>query len=228
MDRLIIAIDGYSACGKSTLAKGLAECLNLGYIDTGAMYRAVTLYFLRHGIDMHDTREVEKALDLIDIHFERVGGENHCFLNDEDVEEHIRSKEVSDNVSEISTISSVRKQMVALQRKMGDRNVVLDGRDIGSVVFPNAAFKFFVTASIQVRAERRFLENKAKGINISMEDVKENLLKRDHIDSTREDSPLKISRGAFVIDNSFLDIEEQLELLLKIIKVKQYNNKRTS
>ncbi len=225
MDKLIIAIDGYSACGKSTLAKGLANILDLSYIDTGAMYRAVTLYILDHGVDINNESEVGIALNNIDIQFERVNGENHCFLNDVDVETEIRSSRVSNFVSEVSTISLVRREMVALQRKMSNRNVILDGRDIGTVVVPKASYKFFVTASNEVRAQRRLLEYKSKGIKVSLTDVKENLEKRDRIDSTREDSPLKIAKDAIVIDNSFLDKEEQLQLLMKIINVTNHNKK---
>lgn len=225
MDKLIIAIDGYSACGKSTLAKDLARILSLSYIDTGAMYRAVTLYVLENGIDIGREDEVENALNNIEIHFDLVNGANHCFLNGEDVEAKIRTQKVSGYVSEVSTVSIIRRAMVSLQRKMSKRNVILDGRDIGTVVFPNANFKFFITASNEVRARRRLLEFKEKGSEVSLDQIRENLEKRDRIDSTRSDSPLKIAEDAIVIDNSFLNKDEQLQLLIKIIDVSKHNKK---
>lgn len=220
MKNLIVAIDGFSACGKSTLAKALAKVLHLSYIDTGAMYRAVTLYFLNNKVSFHNEDEIKNALENIEIHFENINGDNHCFLNNVDVEVEIRSQAVSEYVSEVATISSVRREMVALQRKMGDRRVVMDGRDIGTVVFPNAHYKFFLTASATIRAERRMLEYREKGIDVDIRQVIDNIAKRDHIDSTREDSPLMVADDAIIIDNSFLTKEEQLELILTIVNNK--------
>ncbi len=218
MNNLVIAIDGHSACGKSTLAKALAKKLNLVYIDTGAMYRAVTAYFLENSIDIFSERDVIDALECIDIHFETIFGENICFLNGKNVEDKIRSKSITENVSEVSAISAVRKKLVSLQRVMGENNdIVMDGRDIGSVVFPNANFKFFLTASPEIRAQRRLDEYKSKGIIIQIDEVLDNLKKRDFIDSNRKDSPLKVAKGAVVIDNSNLTREEQLDLILDII-----------
>ncbi len=220
MRNLVIAIDGYSACGKSTLAKALSKELSLIYIDTGAMYRAVTLYFQRNSTLLTDLGEVKEALSSIRIHFESIHDVNTCFLNGEDVELEIRSQAVSDFVSEVAAVSEVRKEMVAQQRKMGEKgNVVLDGRDIGTVVFPNADYKFFITAGKEVRALRRLLEYESKGISTTKEEVLQNLEKRDFIDSTRKDSPLKVAKDAITIDNSFMSKEEQLALILKIIEV---------
>ena len=222
MEGLIIAIDGYSACGKSTLAKALALKLGLSYVDTGAMYRAVTLYFLQNDISIDSSSAIKKRLDEIKIRFKIVAGINSCFLNGKNVESEIRSQQVSNSVSEVAAISSVRKKLVILQRLMGKKgDLVMDGRDIGSVVFPNANHKFFVIADPEIRAQRRKMEYDQIGMKVSIEHVRENLRKRDHIDSTRADSPLKISANSIVIDNSFLSKKEQLELILKIIKIKK-------
>ena len=222
MEGLIIAIDGYSACGKSTLAKALALKLGLSYVDTGAMYRAVTLYFLQNDISIDSSSAIKKRLDEIKIRFKIVAGINSCFLNGKNVESEIRSQQVSNSVSEVAAISGVRKKLVILQRLMGKKgDLVMDGRDIGSVVFPNANHKFFVIADPEIRAQRRKKEYDQIGMKVSIEHVRENLRKRDHIDSTRADSPLKISANSIVIDNSFLSKKEQLELILKIIKIKK-------
>lgn len=216
MPGIIIAIDGYSSCGKSTLAKGIAHTLQYAYLDTGAMYRAVTLYFLDHYVDYGTPAAVEAALRDIKIHFERVNGENHTFLNNKDVERQIREMRVSDHVSPVSTIPAVRRAMVAQQKNMGkDRGIVADGRDIGTVVFPDAELKIFLTADPDVRASRRHLELAAKGIDADWEDVKQNLLDRDRIDSTREDSPLRKADNAVTLDNTFLSESEQLAQALE-------------
>ncbi|MCL4116796.1 UNVERIFIED_CONTAM: hypothetical protein GTU68_052363 [Idotea baltica] len=202
---MVIAIDGFSACGKSTMAKALAKQLGAVYIDTGAMYRAVTLYFIRNKIDLTKQKDVASALEKIHI--------------TENVEVLIRSKDVSALVSEVAAISQVRRKLVELQRFMSDHiDVVLDGRDIGTVVFPNADVKLFITADPLIRARRRLDEYEDKGVKADLNEVLENLKKRDHIDSTREDSPLKTAEDAIVIDNSVLTREEQLEMVLKIVK----------
>lgn len=217
--KIIIAIDGYSACGKSTLAKDLGKKLGYGYIDTGAMYRAVTLYFLRNEIAFDDAEAIAEALLEITIEFINVKGKNRTILNGEDVEEEIRKMYVSNHVSPVATISAVRKSMVLQQQKMGKKKgVILDGRDIGTVVFPNAELKLFLTASPEIRTQRRYEELKAKGQDSSIEEIKANLLERDHIDSNRADSPLKQAEDAVVIDNSNLSIKEQLAMVRALVK----------
>ena len=211
--KITIAIDGYSSCGKSTLAKGLAKRLHYLHIDSGAMYRAVTLYFLRHHVDLENESEVINALKNISIHlgFERES--QVTWLNDENVEAAIREPEVSEFVSNVATLSAVRKEMVAQQRKMGEKKgLVMDGRDIGTVVFPDAELKLFLIADTDVRVERRWLELQAKGLTIDPKDVRKNLLLRDHIDSTRLDSPLRQAKDATVIDTSYLTEKEQLQI----------------
>jgi cytidylate kinase len=219
MKRIIIAIDGYSSCGKSTLAKALAKELHYAYVDTGAMYRAVTLYFLDNDVDFNEKEEVAEALMKIEIHFERVAGQNHTFLNDNDVEAEIRTMRVSDMVSPVSTISEVRRFLVAQQQKMGHRKgVVMDGRDIGTVVFPKAELKIFLTADTDIRTQRRYDELKAKGQEIDFEIVRKNLIERDLIDSNRADSPLRQAEDAVLIDNSYLTPAEQLQKALDLVK----------
>jgi len=214
---IIIAIDGHSSCGKSTLAKGLAKALHYAYLDTGAMYRAVTLYFIDHHIDYNDPLAVEEALKQIAIHFERIDGKNHTFLNGQDVEHEIREMRVSEHVSPVSTISAVRRAMVAQQKAMGRRRgIVADGRDIGTVIAPDAELKIFLTADVDVRTSRRHLELAAKGIDAEWDDIRRNLIERDHIDSSRADSPLRRSDDAIVIDNTLLSEEQQLEQALKL------------
>jgi CMP/dCMP kinase len=202
MKKIIIAIDGYSSCGKSTLAKGLAKKLHYAYLDSGAMYRAVTLYFIQHQVDLDNADAVRSALDKIEIDFRRIEGMNHTFLNDRDVERDIRSMQVSELVSPVSTISAVRRDMVKQQQNMGKRRgIVADGRDIGTVVFPDP----------DVRTSRRHLELAAKGIEADWDDIRANLLERDRIDSSRADSPLRQAEDALVLDNTLLSEEEQLE-----------------
>ncbi|MGJ1364028.1 (d)CMP kinase [Sphingobacterium spiritivorum] len=211
----IIAIDGFSSCGKSTLAKALAKKLNFVFIDSGAMYRAVTLYFIREQIDMNSEEAISKALDLIHIDFIPNIEKTEIHLNDEDISDEIRQMYISDKVSEVSALKAVRKAMVAQQQKLGKRrNIIMDGRDIGTTVFPDADLKIFMTADPMVRAERRYLELTAKGEHVTMKDVMENLAHRDHIDSTREESPLRQAEDAIVLDNSDLNQEEQLEFVI--------------
>lgn len=221
LKKIIVAIDGHSSCGKSTLAKGLAKGLHYAYLDTGAMYRAVTLYFLDNGLDYNDPAAVEKALGEINIHFERIQGQNHTFLNDRDVERDIRELRVSEHVSPVSTIPVVRRAMVRQQQAMGHRRgIVADGRDIGTVVFPDAELKIFLTADIDVRTSRRHLELAAKGIDAEWDDIRRNLLDRDRIDSSRADSPLRQAEGAVVIDNTLLSEEQQLAKALELARAR--------
>lgn len=217
---LIIAIDGHSSCGKSTVAKDLARLLKIAYIDTGAMYRTVTLYALRNHLIANgeiDEEGLRSSLDDIDIRFRTnlSKGTNDTWLNGENVEEEIRDLEVSNNVSPISTLGFVRKRLVELQQLMGDKGgVVLDGRDIGTVVFPNADLKIFMTAAPEIRAQRRFDEMKAKGQHPAFEEVLKNVKDRDLMDSTRKESPLKQAEDAVVLDNSHLSPKEQLDWIL--------------
>jgi CMP/dCMP kinase len=218
MRKIIIAIDGYSSCGKSTLAKALAKELHYAYVDTGAMYRAVTLYFLDNDLDINDKAGVLTALENIEIHFERTTQGNHVFLNGIDVENEVRTMRVSEMVSPVSTISVVRRAMVAQQQKMGNRKgVVMDGRDIGTVVFPSAELKIFLTADTDIRAKRRFDEMKSKGQETPIDDIRHNLLERDLIDSNRADSPLRQADDAILIDNSHLTPDEQLKKVLDMV-----------
>ena len=212
----IIAIDGFSSCGKSTVAKALAKELQFVFIDSGAMYRAVTLYFIRNNVDLNSEESIVKALENIHIDFVPNAEKVQILLNDEDVSEEIRLMYVSDFVSEVSAIKAVRQAMVAQQQKLGRRkNIVMDGRDIGTTVFPNADLKIFMTASPTVRAERRFAELTAKGETITMEEVRDNLAHRDHIDSTRQESPLRQADDAIVLDNSNISQEEQLKIVIE-------------
>jgi len=222
--KITIAIDGFSSCGKSTLAKALANKLDYVFIDTGAMYRAVAFYCLQKGFisNQHiNKEEIVNSLNEIEIHFEKndVTKKLDVFLNDLNIESKIRTLEISELVSKIASIKEVRQKLVAEQQKMGIKGgVVMDGRDIGSVVFPSAELKFFVTASPEIRAERRFLELKPTEPEITKEEVKKNLVERDHLDSTRADSPLIQVDDAILIDNSNLNQEEQLDLALKYVQ----------
>ncbi len=222
-------LTGYSSCGKSTLAKEIAEKLNYRYIDSGAMYRALTYFLIKNGIlkDGHYLNQsVLNALPNINIDFKfnKDKGISETLLNGENVEKYIRTPEISKQVSPISTIKEVREKLVALQQKMGkEGGVVMDGRDIGTIVFPEAEVKLFMTASNEVRAERRYKELLAKGLKVNLDEVAHSLSKRDYIDMNREISPLKQADDAIVIDNSELDRNEQLDIALKIIKQKINN-----
>lgn len=221
----IIAIDGYSSCGKSTLAKALAETLHYLYIDSGAMYRAVTLYFIRHAVPITDDEKVAAALGQIHIDFHTEPGKAHILLNGEEVSDEIRQMRVSDYVSEVSAIKAVREAMVNQQQRMArNKNVVMDGRDIGTTVFPNAHLKIFMTADPKVRAERRYLELKGKGNEITLEEVFENLAHRDYIDTTRTESPLIRAEDAIVLDNTALNETEQLQFVLDRLEEHQAYN----
>lgn len=215
--KIIVAIDGYSSCGKSTLAKAMAKSLHYAYLDSGAMYRAVTLYFLDNNIDYNDPAAVENALHHIEIHFERLHGQNTTFLNGVNVEHAIREMRINDHVSPVSAISAVRRAMVREQQKMGKRRgIVADGRDIGTVVFADAELKIFLIADPDVRTSRRHLELAAKGIDADWDAIRRNLLERDRIDSSRADSPLRQAEDAIVIDNTLLSEEQQLEKALAL------------
>ncbi len=217
----IITIDGWSACGKSTLAKQLAKELGYAYIDSGAMYRAITLYFLRNHIDWTDTIEVNEALKSIHIefHFNYKSQQSEIFLNDENIEYLIRDLVIAEKVSDVSAIREVRAFAVAQQQKMGEKKgIVMDGRDIGTTVFPDAEIKIFMTADSGVRVERRFKELYGKNPNITIEEVKNNLEMRDYIDSHREVSPLRKADDAVVLDNTNHTMEEQLSFALKLVK----------
>ncbi|MEQ8707086.1 MAG: (d)CMP kinase [Phaeodactylibacter sp.] len=209
MKKIIIAIDGYSSCGKSTLAKSLAARFGYTYIDSGAMYRAVTLYLLNQGVKVEESLSVSEALKAINIRF---APNNHTLLNGEDVEQEIRQMAVSNYVSEVAAVPEVRRAMVSQQQQMGaEKGLVMDGRDIGTVVFPKAELKIFLTADPDIRAKRRYEELLHKRQDASLQEVKANLAHRDHIDSTREDSPLRKAADAIIIDNTLLNREEQLE-----------------
>lgn len=219
--KITIAIDGHSSCGKSTLAKDLAKALDYIYVDSGAMYRAVTLFFIQNKIDIKDKESVTKALDHIAIRFVQKAGQRRTHLNGVDVEDAIRTMEVSELVSPVSAISEVRRALVKQQQEMGEaKGIVMDGRDIGTVVFPNAELKIFLTAANETRSQRRYEELLAKGMKVSLEEIKQNLKERDHIDSTRKDSPLRRAETAIVIDNSYLSRDEQFQMILALAKLR--------
>ena len=213
---LVIAIDGYSSCGKSTLAKALAKKLGFIYVDSGAMYRAVTLYFLRNNIDVSNDSAVIDALQHIELNFHSRDYESHITLNGEEVSDEIRLMPVSQNVSEVSAHKIVRHEMVKQQQRMGkSKSIVMDGRDIGTTVFPNSPLKFFMTADPKIRAERRFKELESKGNNLTtLEEVFENLAHRDYADTTRKESPLVRADDAIILDNTDLTQEEQLNFAI--------------
>lgn len=216
---IVIAIDGYSSCGKSTLAKALAKKLHFVYVDSGAMYRAVTLYFIRNQVDIHHPEEVKKALAQIHLNFHSRDYQTHITLNHEEVSDEIREMKVSEQVSAVSALKVVREEMVKQQQRMGaSKNIVMDGRDIGTTVFPDATLKFFMTADPKVRAERRFKEMMANGAKITLEEVFENLAHRDYSDTTRKESPLTRAEDAIVLDNTDLTPEEQLQFALDKVK----------
>lgn len=216
--KINIAIDGYSSCGKSTIAKGLARKLGYTYIDSGAMYRAVTLYLLEERINPCDTEQVNAALQHIHIKLESRADlpQSTVYLNGKDVSTRIRDLEIANRVSEVAAIKEVRVFAVALQQSMGrEGGVVMDGRDIGTVVFPDAQLKIFMTASEEVRVQRRYLELSAGQPDITLEEVRANIRHRDHIDTTREQDPLTRAPDALVLDNSHMTRDEQLELVMQ-------------
>ncbi|HVM89209.1 MAG TPA: (d)CMP kinase [Puia sp.] len=222
-EKIIITIDGWSSCGKSTLAKQLAKALNYVYIDSGAMYRAITLYFLRNHVDWTKHKQVEAALKEINLQFEynEKSGQSEIHLNEENVEYVIRDLVIAEKVSDVAAIKEVRAFAVEQQRKMGKyKSIVMDGRDIGTTVFPKAELKIFMTADTAVRIERRFKELFQKNPNITIEEVRDNLEMRDYIDSHREVSPLRQAQDAIVLDNTNLTQKEQFDLAMKWVKDK--------
>jgi len=221
---IIIAIDGYSSCGKSTVAKEAAKLLGYTYIDSGAMYRAVTLHCLRNNLapkGVVNLEELQKQIDTIDIRFVYNPDlqKHETFLNGENIEEEIRRPEVANLVSPVSIIGFVREALVRQQRKMGEsKGIVMDGRDIGTVVFPDAELKIFMTATPEIRAKRRYDEMLQKGVHVELNDIIRNIQDRDRIDSTREISPLRQASDAIILDNSNLTREEQLAFVLQLAK----------
>jgi cytidylate kinase len=218
MNRITIAIDGYSACGKSTTAKRVAAILGYRYIDSGAMYRAVTLHFLENHVAITNPKEVTKALESVKISFQvNAKGVSETYLSGLNVEGSIREMRISENVSQVSTLKPVRAAMVEQQRRLGrHKGVVMDGRDIGTVVFPDAELKLFLTADIYIRGARRQQELLQRGEMIGLEAIVENLKKRDKIDSTRAESPLVKAEGAIEIDTSFVTIDEQVDEVIQL------------
>ncbi|MES2688794.1 MAG: (d)CMP kinase [Bacteroidota bacterium] len=222
--KITVAIDGYSSCGKSTLAKQLASALNYRYVDTGAMYRAVTLYIIRNQLDLFHPEQISDAIEHIKIEF-KINPETQqqeTYLNDENVEYEIRvNPRVVSAVSNVSAVSEVRRFLVKQQQAMGkQKGIVMDGRDIGTVVFPDAELKLFVTADPNVRAQRRLDELDEKGQHTTFNEVLANLEKRDHIDSNRADSPLKQAEDAIILDNSTMTREEQFDWVMKLVNQK--------
>jgi CMP/dCMP kinase len=228
--RLTIAIDGYSSCGKSTFAKAIARELNYLYIDSGAMYRAVTLYCLRNGfVGSNGMNTPAIVSDLENIHIDFVFnpdlGEYETHMNSENVENEIRSMEVTAHVSRISQISQVRSRMVQMQRQIGIfKGIVMDGRDIGTVVFPDADIKIFMTASVDIRAKRRYDELKAKGLMVDQEEIKNGIIARDIADENRDISPLRRADDAIVLDNSRMSVQQQMSWIKEIIAKKRNDN----
>ncbi|HEY5408284.1 MAG TPA: (d)CMP kinase [Ginsengibacter sp.] len=220
-DKIIITIDGWSSCGKSTLAKQLAKKLDYLYIDSGAMYRAITLYFLRNNIDLAEDKQIRLALKNITLEFivNKYTNQSEIYLNGENVEYIIRDLIIAEKVSEVAAIKDVRTFAVNVQQKIGkDKGIVMDGRDIGTTVFPHAEVKIFMTADETIRVERRFKEMFDKNPNISLDEIKANIEMRDYIDSHREVSPLRKAEDAIELDNTNLSEKEQLEFALKFVK----------
>jgi cytidylate kinase len=221
LKKINIAIDGYSSCGKGTLAKQLAKQLGYKFIDSGAMYRAVTWYLLEHNIPVEDESEVAVVLPKIDIDFEinPSSGRSDVLVNGLNIETQIRTMRVAEAVSQVAKLSSVRRYLVELQKQMGiAKGVVMDGRDIGTVVFPDAELKIFMTATPEIRAQRRFEELNGSGVDTSYNEVLKNLQSRDFIDSSREDSPLTLTTAYNVLDNSGLSQDEQFGLAMKWVE----------
>jgi len=222
--KIVVAIDGHSSCGKSTIAKAVAVRFGYIFIDSGAMYRAVTLFALRHQLISEGTVKEQELIDLlpeiqIDFRYNPEKQKSDTYLNGENVEEEIRQLTVSQNVSPVATIAEVRAAMVRLQQEMGkDKGIVMDGRDIGTVVFPDAELKLFVTASAEIRAQRRFEELTAKGEPVLYDEILQNVQERDRIDSTREASPLRKADDALILDNSYMTREEQLVWVIEQVE----------
>lgn len=219
MKKITIAVDGYSACGKSTTAKAVASVLGYSYVDSGAMYRAVTLFFLDNYVTLTNEKEVQDALEKIDISFKRnpKSKRNEVCLNSSNVEDEIRTMRITQNVSQVSAIPAVRKAMVQIQKKLGKKKgIVMDGRDIGTVVFPDAELKIFMTADINIRTARRQQELLEKNQLIDTETIKANLLERDRIDSTRSEGPLRKAKDAIEVDTTELTLEEQVDKVIHL------------
>lgn len=231
MKKIIVAIDGYSACGKSTTAKKVAEKLKYAYIDTGAMYRAVTLYFHQNYVTLTHPREIAEALQNIQIQFKHnpKTQKSETYLNGLNVEEEIRKMYISENVSEVSAVPEVRKALVAQQQKMGQkRGIVMDGRDIGTKVFPDAELKIFMNADMTVRAHRRQLELMQKGDLVDLDDIVANLRHRDLLDTTRKESPLVQSPDAYLLDTTYITVDEQIEFVVNLAISKMIEKEKNS
>jgi CMP/dCMP kinase len=228
--KLTIAVDGYSSCGKSTFAKAIAAKLGYVFIDSGAMYRAATLYFIRQGLTKNgiaDSNNILNRLSEVNIEFRTSTSSGHyeTYLNGENVDREIREAAVSDNVSAVSKIRQVREKMVVLQREIGKNGgIVMDGRDIGTVVFPDADIKIFMTASPEIRAKRRYLELIEKNMKADMEAVMKNITERDRIDESRSVSPLRKAHDAIVLDNSFMTPEQQMDWFIKLFTDKLHES----
>lgn len=225
--KIIIAIDGHSSCGKSSTAKKVAAILSYAFVDTGAMYRSVALNFFRNKVSLEDEKSILAQLDLIDIEFkfnsDRLASDT--YLNGENVEQEIRKQYISEYVSQVSSIVSVRKAMVSLQQRMGEKKgIVMDGRDIGTVVFPQAEIKIYMTAQPEIRAQRRQAELEAKGENVSFETILANLKMRDELDMNREEGPLKKADDAIVLDTSYTSFDEQVNFILDLAYQKIQEN----
>lgn len=223
MQKIVIAIDGYSGCGKSSTAKAVAQILGYTYIDSGAMYRAATLHFLNNHVVLSNPKDVGKNLDSLEIsfHLNPENGKQETYLNGLNVEDEIRSMRVSDYVSEVSKIKEVRSGLVAQQQKMGKKKgVVMDGRDIGTVVFPSAELKVFMSADLNIRAKRRQKELLERGEMVGLEKIVQNLAERDHVDTTRKESPLKKADDALELDTSLLEFGDQVDQIVSYAKEK--------
>ena len=214
---MIIAIDGPAGSGKSTTSKLVAKKLGISHLDTGSMYRAITVHFIKNSYTLDDI-DISSVMDSIDLEISNSSGEQSVFLNGEDVTGMLRSNEVSKLVSSVSSIKEVRQKMVHIQRRVSEnKSVVIDGRDIGTVVFPDAEYKFFITASIESRAQRRFDELKDSDSSVALDQIQEEIENRDHFDSTRENSPLRKAEDAIIVDTTHLDISGQVNMILEII-----------
>ena len=214
---MIIAIDGPAGSGKSTTSKLVAKKLGISHLDTGSMYRAITVHFIKNSYTLDDI-DISFVMDSIDLEISNSSGEQSVFLNGEDVTGMLRSNEVSKLVSSVSSIKEVRQKMVHIQRRVSEnKSVVIDGRDIGTVVFPDAEYKFFITASIESRAQRRFDELKDSDSSVALDQIQEEIENRDHFDSTRENSPLRKAEDAIIVDTTHLDISGQVNMILEII-----------
>jgi cytidylate kinase len=227
MGKIVIAIDGYSGCGKSSTAKAVAKILGYTYIDSGAMYRAATLHFLNEKLSPSNPEDVIKGLETLSISFKinPETGLQETYLNGQNVEDEIRSMQISQKVSELATVASIRKELVAQQQRLGrGKGVVMDGRDIGSVVFPDAELKVFMTANLETRAKRRQLELLEKGQAVDLEEIKENLAGRDEVDSSRTESPLLKMEDAVEVDTSNITFDGQLAQIVQLAKAKIETN----